>query len=179
MSRNHEKAPHVEETEFGAASMSQQKKVIYFANGETLEQDSSEEEESVPQAEPFSASKDTAQLSWKEYSWCLWMKAGKKSLRTCDFLGGKLANMLGLSTAKYQYAVDEYHRNKTEGSKHKDTDGAPSVREEAERVQLSPQKSTEYGATSSLQDHDPQTSPGSSEHNQRTAGSHNQGYQED
>lgn len=29
----------------------------------------------------------------------------------CDFLGEKLAGVLGLNTAKYQYAVDEHQRD--------------------------------------------------------------------
>lgn len=29
----------------------------------------------------------------------------------CDFLGKKLAGVLGLDAAKYQYAIDQYHRN--------------------------------------------------------------------
>lgn len=27
----------------------------------------------------------------------------------CDFLGKKLAGLLGLDAAKYQYAIDQYH----------------------------------------------------------------------
>lgn len=29
----------------------------------------------------------------------------------CDFLGKKLAGVLGLDAAKYQYAIDQYHQN--------------------------------------------------------------------
>ena len=29
----------------------------------------------------------------------------------CDFLGGRLAGALGLNAAKYQYAIDQYHRD--------------------------------------------------------------------
>lgn len=29
----------------------------------------------------------------------------------CDFLGKKLAGVLGLDAAKYQYAIDQYQQN--------------------------------------------------------------------
>lgn len=32
----------------------------------------------------------------------------------CDFLGEKIASALGISTPKYQYAIDEYYRMKKE-----------------------------------------------------------------
>lgn len=32
----------------------------------------------------------------------------------CDFLGEKIASVLGISTPKYQYAIDEYYRMKRE-----------------------------------------------------------------
>jgi hypothetical protein len=32
----------------------------------------------------------------------------------CDFLGEKIASVLGVSTPKYQYAIDEYYRMKKE-----------------------------------------------------------------
>ncbi|KAJ8355459.1 hypothetical protein SKAU_G00182530 [Synaphobranchus kaupii] len=145
MIRNHEKAPSVEETEFGGTSVSQQRRVIHFANGDTLEQDSSDGEGDAPRKEPFSAPDNTAQISWREYSWCLWTKAGKKSLQTCDFIGEKLANLVGLNMAKYQYAIDEFHRDKMEsqGLMHGGTEGAPCVDKGAETIQLSPGKSAE------------------------------------
>ncbi|KAG7460761.1 hypothetical protein MATL_G00202220 [Megalops atlanticus] len=165
------------ETDFGGASESQKRRIIYFSNGETLEEDSSDEEDSAPHREPFTDTKDPAQLSWREYSWFLWMKFGKKSLRTCDFLGEKLANLVGLNAAKYQYAVDEYHRDKKEGLRHRGSDEAPVVEEGAERMQLSSQKNTDYGTTSSLRAAGPRASSLHTKH--RTAGSHNKGYLED
>ncbi|KAJ8391547.1 hypothetical protein AAFF_G00088690 [Aldrovandia affinis] len=178
MSSGHEKAPPVEGTEFGGASVSQRKKIIHFANGDTLEQDSSDGEESVPQDEPFSAAADdTAQLSWRQYSWFLWMKAGKKSLQTCDFVGDKLAKLVGLNMAKYQYAIDECHRNKTEGLRLRGSDGDPCVEEGAEKIQLSPQNSAAYGATDPPRVPGPQASLCRAEY--KTTGSHNHGYQEE
>ncbi|XP_070805389.1 protein FAM177B [Pituophis catenifer annectens] len=83
-------------------------KIIYFANGETmeecsLEEDGVEEDNQKPLL-------DAANLSWGNYlrSWALQIVA--TAFFACDFLGGKFATFLGLNEAKYQYAVDEYYR---------------------------------------------------------------------
>ncbi|XP_035276746.1 protein FAM177A1 [Anguilla anguilla] len=179
MSEDRERDPSFEETEFGGASVSQRKKVIHFANGDTLEQDSSDGEEATPRKEPFSAPDSTARTSWREYSWRLCVKAGKKSIQTCDFIGEKLANLAGLNMAKYQYAIDQFHRDKTEGSKGQGTDEAPCVEEGAETIQLSPRKSADYGATEAPGVPGLWVTSSSAEHSRRTKGSHNKGYQED
>ncbi|XP_070597176.1 protein FAM177B [Erythrolamprus reginae] len=83
-------------------------KIIYFANGETMEDCSSEEDDlEEDNQKPLI---DTANLSWGHYlrSWALQMIA--TAIFACDFLGGKVATFLGLNEAKYQYAVDEYYR---------------------------------------------------------------------
>ncbi|XP_055741043.1 protein FAM177A1-like isoform X2 [Salvelinus fontinalis] len=138
-----------------------ERRVIYFASGETLEEDDSEEEDTL-QEEVFREPEDMPKLPWRAFTWSL----GRKSLRTCDFLGGKLAGLLGLNTAKYQYAVDEHQRdNKNTGSK----DTECSYEKRRERIHLSSRMSSEYGATSS------HGVP--AEH--RTTGSHNMGYRDD
>lgn len=32
----------------------------------------------------------------------------------CDYLGERMASFFGITSAKYQYAIDEYHRMKKE-----------------------------------------------------------------
>ncbi|XP_061099854.1 protein FAM177A1 [Conger conger] len=179
MSKDREKAPAVEETEFGGTGVSQRRKVIHFANGDTLEQDCSDEEEEAPKKEPFSAPDNTVQNSWRQHSWCLCMKAGKRFIQTCDFVGGKLANLVGLNMAKYQYAVDQFQREKPEGSKGQGADGAPGLKEGDETIRLSPQRSVQYGATKSPPVPGVWTSPSSAEHQRSGTGSHNKGYQDD
>ncbi|XP_023656252.1 protein FAM177A1 isoform X3 [Paramormyrops kingsleyae] len=53
-----------------------QKRVIHFVSGETLEEESSDEEEL------FDEPVDTAQLSWRAYSRLLWGQFRRKSFRT-------------------------------------------------------------------------------------------------
>ncbi|GAA6106892.1 protein FAM177A1-like [Tachysurus ichikawai] len=50
-------------------------------------------------------------------------------MAACDYVGERMASMFGITSAKYQYAIDEYNRT------HKQTeneDGASPVSEEAE-----------------------------------------------
>ncbi|XP_018598950.1 protein FAM177A1 isoform X2 [Scleropages formosus] len=108
------KGPSVEETQFGFPSPSQRKRVLHFASGETLEEDSSGEEDKETHSDVHSGPVNTSQQSWKMYSVLLWRQFCKKSLQTCDYLGEKLASLAGLNTSKYQYAVDEYHRKNKE-----------------------------------------------------------------
>ncbi|KAL6485841.1 hypothetical protein MHYP_G00052330 [Metynnis hypsauchen] len=92
---------------------SQQRKVIHFSSGETMEEDDSEEETEAeqPHRDIFNkAGMDN--LSWRRYAWFWGTQVMIKSLQTCDFVGGKLAGLLGLTLAKYQYAIDEYQRQK-------------------------------------------------------------------
>nr|XP_015205563.1 PREDICTED: protein FAM177B isoform X1 [Lepisosteus oculatus] len=159
------------------------KRIIHFASGETLEEESSDDEDqSVPHVKLFKVPVDTlsfqALLSWKAYAGFLWMQVVKKSLFTCDFLGGKLANLLGLNTAKYQYAVDEYLRNKNEHSEDKDVEEIP-MKQMTDKQDLS-LRNTEYGAINmtgmALQSSPCSTVPNS---HHGTAGTHNTGYIED
>ncbi|XP_017581027.1 protein FAM177A1 isoform X1 [Pygocentrus nattereri] len=96
--------------ELGSMRQSQQRKVIHFSSGETLEEDDSEEETAEqPHRDPLNkAGMDN--LSWRRYAWFWGTQVMIKSLQTCDFVGGKLAGFLGLTRAKYQYAIDEYQR---------------------------------------------------------------------
>uniref|UniRef100_A0A4W5LSJ9 Uncharacterized protein n=1 Tax=Hucho hucho TaxID=62062 RepID=A0A4W5LSJ9_9TELE len=92
----------------------------------------------------------------------------------CDFLGDKLAGLLGLNTAKYQYAVDEHQRS-IKNTASKDTEC--SYEEGTEKIHLSSRMSSEYGATSSHRL--PAGSQASQNIEHRTTGSHNKGYQYD
>lgn len=71
---------------------------------------------------------------------------GRMSLLACDFLGERLAGALGLNTAKYQYAIDQYHRE------HKVTSDDP--KDKAENIYLSPRlDGSHYGAIADINSH--------------------------
>ena len=57
--------------------------------------------------------------------------AATSTLSVCDFLGEKIASVLGISTPKYQNAIDEYYRMKKEEEEEEEEEHRMS--EEAER----------------------------------------------
>ncbi|XP_063078329.1 protein FAM177A1 [Engraulis encrasicolus] len=169
------------ETCFGQDSPSLGRKTIYFSNGETLEPSDSEEEEDggCNYKEPFSQSRDTASMSWGEYSRFLGTNVGKKSLQMCDFLGEKLARLLGLHDAKYQYAIDEFRRSqKREKPSEQDSSSLDSS---PEHLNLSLRTGRSYGATSSdgVISPTPSSSCMSTGVKNKAVDTDNRGYQDD
>ncbi|CAG2057081.1 unnamed protein product [Timema podura] len=49
-------------------------------------------------------------LTWGPWTLYHVATAGSKTLQVCDYLGESLANFFGITTPKYQYEIDEYHR---------------------------------------------------------------------
>lgn len=138
--------------------MTREKRVIHFTSGETLDLDSEEEEEEERPA--FRDAERKARLSIKNLA----MRVGRLSLLVCDFLGERLAGVLGLNDAKYQYAIDQHQREKKVISS-EDPGTAP----------LSPEVSRRrYGAT---QDTCFKEGPVHSEGRHRDKGQLNAGYQ--
>ncbi|XP_024147756.1 protein FAM177A1 [Oryzias melastigma] len=92
-------------TEIPGSALSNQRKILHFSSGETLEvEDSTDEELSEPV--PFEEPAGRTRLSFKNVA----LLVGRISLLACDFLGEKFAGVFGLNAAKYQYAIDRYHR---------------------------------------------------------------------
>ncbi|EMP30750.1 Signal recognition particle 54 kDa protein [Chelonia mydas] len=85
------------------------RRVIHFASGETMEEYSTDEEDLVQEKKDLLPSIDPV---------------------VCDFLGEKIASVLGISTPKYQYAIDEYYRMKKEEEEEEEEN---KMSEEAER----------------------------------------------
>ncbi|XP_063146245.1 protein FAM177B [Candoia aspera] len=83
-------------------------KIIYFANGESMEVCSSEEDDvEEGNQKPLL---DTANLSWGNYLRLWVLRIVATAFFSCEVLGGKFATFFGLNESKYQYAVDEYYR---------------------------------------------------------------------
>ncbi|KAK5853310.1 hypothetical protein PBY51_007108 [Eleginops maclovinus] len=112
MNSNQETSADIQETGFGSPALSKQRRIIYFSSGETMEEEDSEEEEESDRP-PFTEPAEKSRFSFRNVA----LLVGRISLLTCDFLGERLAGVLGLKAAKYQYAIDQHHRdNKTKGS---------------------------------------------------------------
>uniref|UniRef100_UPI0037E94CBE protein FAM177A1 n=1 Tax=Semicossyphus pulcher TaxID=241346 RepID=UPI0037E94CBE len=91
------------------------RRTIYFASGETMEEFSTDEEEE--EEEPLKTdvlTVDPSKLTWGPYFWFQTWRVATSTISVCDYMGEKLASLLGITTPKYQYAIDEYYRMKKE-----------------------------------------------------------------
>ncbi|XP_062323042.1 protein FAM177B isoform X2 [Osmerus eperlanus] len=171
MNNNLQEGVDVQETEFGGPSLSKERRVIHFSSGETLEEEGSEEEDGEKDQPALTEPANTEPANTSKFSW---RTVARVSLQTCDFLGGKLAGLLGLNAAKYQYAIDEFCRDSKPADRNPDK---ASSEDGKEKVHLSPRNSVAYGTTGSPAFLGP---PAPREHSGHTSGgSVNTGYQED
>nr|XP_037839821.1 protein FAM177A1 isoform X1 [Chlorocebus sabaeus] len=121
------------------------RRVIHFVSGETMEEYSTDEDEVdglekkdvLPSVDPLHCQPigwcpptSRTKLTWGPYLWFYMLRAATSTLSVCDFLGEKIASVLGISTPKYQYAIDEYYRMKKEEEEEEEEN---RVSEEAER----------------------------------------------
>ncbi|XP_007896460.2 protein FAM177A1 [Callorhinchus milii] len=108
------------ETEDSKARNKEPQRIIHFANGETMEEYSTDEE--IEEEQKATDPVNPSELPWRWFLWFRVTQVARISLFTCDFLGEKLASLLGLTSAKYQYAIDEYHTVQNQ-IKEEDEDG--------------------------------------------------------
>ncbi|KAI5269216.1 hypothetical protein MUG91_G15n108 [Manis pentadactyla] len=107
------------------------RRVIHFVSGETMEEYSTDEDEvDGLEKKEVLPTIDPTKLTWGPYLWFYMLRAATSTLSVCDFLGKKIASVLGISTPKYQYAIDEYYRMKKEEEEEEEEN---RMSEEAER----------------------------------------------
>ncbi|XP_007530299.1 protein FAM177A1 isoform X2 [Erinaceus europaeus] len=107
------------------------RRVIHFVSGETMEEYSTDEDEvDGLEKKDVLPTIDPTKLTWGPYLWFYMLRAATSTLSVCDFLGEKIASALGISTPKYQYAIDEYYRMKKEEEEEEEEN---RMSEEAER----------------------------------------------
>ncbi|XP_060789774.1 protein FAM177A1 [Neoarius graeffei] len=125
-----------ESVELGDAVKKQKvpRRTIYFASGETMEEYSTdeedEEEEEERRKQATMSTIDASKLKWGPYFWFHMWRVATNTVSVCDYLGEKLASLLGITTPKYQYAIDEYYRMKKEEEEAEEED---RLSEEAQR----------------------------------------------
>nr|XP_057946568.1 protein FAM177A1 [Doryrhamphus excisus] len=91
------------------------RRTIYFASGDTLEEYSTdEEEEEEDPGKDKAVAVDTSKMTWGPYFWFHLWRMSTSTISVCDYMGEKLASLFGITTPKYQYAIDEYYRMKKE-----------------------------------------------------------------
>ncbi|KAF7395365.1 hypothetical protein HZH68_009415 [Vespula germanica] len=85
------------------------KRILHFSDGD-LEEYSSEDEVDKTQETKVVAEIDPHTLNWLPWTWYKTTWVGTKVLDGCDYLGEWLANFFGITTPKYQFEIDEFHR---------------------------------------------------------------------
>ncbi|XP_047244347.1 protein FAM177A1-like isoform X1 [Girardinichthys multiradiatus] len=127
------------------------RRIIHFSSGETMEEYSTDEEED-PEAErrdllspPVDAVR--SRMTWGPFFWFHMWRAATSTISACDYLGERMASLFGITSAKYQYAIDEYHRIKKEKEEEKEEN---RLSEEAEQTfdQLQSQEGKDEPITS-------------------------------
>uniref|UniRef100_A0A5F8H6V4 Family with sequence similarity 177 member B n=1 Tax=Monodelphis domestica TaxID=13616 RepID=A0A5F8H6V4_MONDO len=122
------------------------KRIIHFANGETMEEYSTEEEE---EKEEFknTVTLDTSKLPWGPYLRFWAIQIVSASFSTCEFLGGKLATFFGLDEPKYQYLLNEYYRtqNQENDEQIEEDDSKAQSREVSDEMQHLDINGKQYG----------------------------------
>lgn len=48
-------------------------------------------------------------LKWGSWLYYWMLYSGNSALSACDYIGESLANVLGITSPKYQYEIDEYN----------------------------------------------------------------------
>uniref|UniRef100_A0A672ZBZ4 Family with sequence similarity 177 member A1 n=1 Tax=Sphaeramia orbicularis TaxID=375764 RepID=A0A672ZBZ4_9TELE len=71
-----------------------------------------------------------SKMTWGPYFWFHMWRAATSTISACDYLGERMASLFGITSAKYQYAIDEYYRMKKEREEEKEEN---RLSEEAER----------------------------------------------
>ncbi|XP_067336829.1 protein FAM177A1 [Channa argus] len=123
------------------------RKTIYFASGETMEEYSTDEDEE----EEKSVKKDVipvdpSKLTWGPYFWFQMWRMTTSTISVCDYMGERLASLFGITTPKYQYAIDEYYRVKKEEEEEEEEN---HLAEEAERRFAEQRRSEQSGPNAS------------------------------
>ncbi|XP_036398824.1 protein FAM177A1 [Megalops cyprinoides] len=107
------------------------RRTIYFASGETMEEYSTdEEEEEEPEKKDLMSTVDPSKLTWGPYFWFYMWRVATSTISVCDYVGERMASFFGVTSPKYQYAIDEYYRMKKEEEEEEEDN---RLSEEAER----------------------------------------------
>ncbi|ESP02922.1 hypothetical protein LOTGIDRAFT_212450 [Lottia gigantea] len=95
------------------------RRIIHFSDGVLEEYSTDEEEEKLPEK----PSVDPKTLKWVPWFWHYIVVSAVTALGAADFCGEKLAWFFGITSPKYQHAIDEYYRLKDEEENEKKTRG--------------------------------------------------------
>lgn len=89
------------------------KRVLHFSDG-TLEEFSDDEEDQVDAVKREDTTVDESKMNWSDWMMHKTCKLGTSVLAGCDFVGEGLASMLGITTPKYSFEIEEFKRMQAE-----------------------------------------------------------------
>ncbi|KAM4723400.1 protein FAM177A1 [Anableps anableps] len=123
----------VEIAECSARKVKVPRRIIHFANGDIMEEYSTdeEEEEAEKHVKQEVVTVDTSKLNWGPYFWFHMWRVATSTISVCDYMGERLASLFGITSPKYQYAIDEYYRIKKEEEEEEEEN---RLADEAERT---------------------------------------------
>lgn len=128
------------------------RRVLHCSDG-VYEEYSTDEEEDEAELQPVV---DPSTLKWGPYVWYWTTKSAFKSLAVCDYLGEKLAWFFGITSPRYQYALDELQRMQEEEKEQEELEKEEReaeleiVKTSESKLQTNPPKPTSYGTSESL-----------------------------
>lgn len=90
------------------------RRILHFSDGTMEEYSTDEDEPDAPQPDAIDhlRAENPRSMGWAPWAWWWFRYAGYRSLGGVDNLGEKLAYMLGITSPKYQYELDEYYEMK-------------------------------------------------------------------
>ncbi|AWP16819.1 putative protein FAM177A1 [Scophthalmus maximus] len=132
------------------------RRTIYFASGETMEEYSTDEEEEEEEdlVKKDVVTVDPGKLTWGPYFWFHMWRMATSTISVCDYMGERMASLFGITTPKYQYAIDEYYRIKKEEEEEEEEN---RLAEDAER-RYAEQQRGERGASHTATVEQPESS---------------------
>ncbi|KAM3594739.1 uncharacterized protein V6R79_013329 [Siganus canaliculatus] len=123
------------------------RRTIYFASGETMEEYSTDEEEEEEPVKKDVITVDASKLTWGPYLWFYMWRMATSTVSVCDYMGERLASLFGITTPKYQYAIDEYYRMKKEDEEEEEENRLSEAAERRFAEQQSNKQETPQAAT--------------------------------
>ncbi|KAM9355963.1 protein FAM177A1-like [Pholidichthys leucotaenia] len=112
---------NVELEEVGHREEKAPRRIIHFSSGETMEEYSTDEEDrETERKDLLSSPVGASKMTWGPFVWFHMWRAATSTISACDYLGERMASLFGITSAKYQYAIDEYYRIKKEREEEKE-----------------------------------------------------------
>ncbi|XP_077945173.1 protein FAM177A1 [Gasterosteus aculeatus] len=130
-----------------AARVKVPRRTIFFASGETMEEFSTDEEDTEEPVNREVIAVDTSKLTWAPYFWFHMWRMGTSTISVCDYMGERLASLFGITSPKYQYAIDEYYRIKKEEEEEEEEDRLAEAAERRFAEQQSGEQEDPHPAT--------------------------------